>query len=96
MRRLAVNFTVLGAGLLASGAIAGSAACLAAPAVSARHPEAPTKLYLGKRNVSQLQQEGWGAYSLAGADSTEIDRSGNHTSRSIPRRSRFLPLATLA
>ena len=51
---------------------------MAAPAVSARHPEAPTKLYLGKRNVSQLQQEGWGAYSLAGADSTEIDRSGNH------------------
>lgn len=78
MRRLALNFTVLGAGLLASGAIVWSAASLAAPAIRDRHPEAPTKLYLGNRNVSQLEQEGWGAYSLAGIDSTEIVRNGDH------------------
>ena len=51
---------------------------MAASAIHARHPEAPTKLYLGNRKVSQLEQDGWDAYSLAGLEVTEMVRNGNH------------------
>jgi len=76
VKRLPLTFAVLAAFLLAATG-ARSASGLAASTIHARHREAPTKLYLGHRKVSQLEKEAWDAYLVPELETDWIVRQGD-------------------